>query len=46
MSQPQPPFDEQGEAHEALNSAVASYGPRILQNPQVLRNVVTDLLPD
>ena len=47
MSQPQPPpLDEQGEAHEALNSAVASYGARILENPQVLRNVITDLLPD
>ena len=46
MSQPQPPLDEQGEAHEALNSAVANYGPRILENPQMLGNVVTDLLPD
>ena len=46
MSQPQPPLDERGEAHEALNSAVASYGPRILENPQMLGNVVTDLLPD
>jgi hypothetical protein len=46
MSQPQPPLDEQGEAREALNSAVTNYGPRILQNPQILGNVVTDLLPD
>ena len=46
MSQPQPPLDEQGEAHEALNSAVANYSPRILENPQMLGNVVTDLLPD
>ena len=45
MSQ-QPPLDEQGEAREALNSAVTNYGPRILQNPQILGNVVTDLLPD
>ena len=46
MSQPQPPLDEHGEAREALNSAVASFGPRILQSPQMLGNVVTDLLPD
>jgi hypothetical protein len=46
MNQPQQPLDEQGEAHEALNSAVANYGPRILENPQMLGNVVTDLLPD
>jgi len=46
MSQPQPPLDEQGEAREALTSAVTNYGPRILQNPQILGNVVTDLLPD
>jgi hypothetical protein len=46
MSQPQAPLDEQGEAREALNSAVTNYGPRILQNPQILGNVVTDLLPD
>src|SRR5689334_15663133 len=46
MSQPQPPLDERGEAHEALTSAVTSYGPRILQNSQMLGNVVTDLLPD
>ena len=46
MTQPQPPLDELGEAHEALTSAVANYGPRILENPQILGNVVTDLLPD
>ena len=46
MSQPQPPLDERGEAHDALRSAVANFGPRVLQNPQMLGNVVTDLLPD
>jgi hypothetical protein len=46
MSQSQSPLDERSEAHNALNSAVANYGPRVLQNPQMLGNVVTDLLPD
>ncbi len=39
-------LDAQGEAHEALSSAVASFGPRVLSNPRILGNVVTDLLPD
>ncbi len=39
-------LDAQGEAHDALNSAVASFGPRILSDPRILGNVVTDLLPD
>ena len=46
MSQSQSPLDERSEAHDALSSAVANYGPRVLQNPQMLGNVVTDLLPD
>jgi hypothetical protein len=39
-------FDEQGEAHEAMGSVVSSYGARVLSNPQMLRNLVADLLPD
>jgi hypothetical protein len=42
----QPPLDERGEAHEALNSAVVGYGARVLGSPQILGNLVTDLLPD
>lgn len=40
------PFDAQGEAHEALGTAVASYGTRVLSDPRILGNLVTDLLPD
>src|ERR1700722_19742969 len=39
-------FDERGEAHEAMGSVVSSYGARVLSNPQMLRNLVADLLPD
>ena len=35
-------LDAQGEAHEALGTAVASYGPRVLSDPQTLGNLVTD----
>jgi hypothetical protein len=44
MSQPQ--LDAQREAHEALGTAVASYGQRVLSDPHILGNLVTDLLPD
>ncbi|HEX4834504.1 MAG TPA: hypothetical protein VH478_25815 [Trebonia sp.] len=40
------PFDAQGEAHEALSTAVSSYGARVLSDPRILGNLVTDLLPD
>jgi hypothetical protein len=40
------PFDAQGEAHEALSTAVGSYGARVLSDPRILGNLVTDLLPD
>jgi hypothetical protein len=47
---PPPPapgqLDAYLEAHEALNSVVANYGPRILSDPRMLGNVVADLLPD
>jgi hypothetical protein len=46
MSQSQSPLDERSEAHDALSSAVANYGTRVLDNSQMLGNVVTDLLPD
>jgi hypothetical protein len=39
-------FDAQGEAHEALGTAVNSYGARVLSDPRILGNLVGDLLPD
>jgi Protein phosphatase 2C len=39
-------LDTQGEAHQALGTAVASYGQRVLSDPHTLGNLVTDLLPD
>src|SRR5580704_16414522 len=39
-------LDTQGEAHEALCTAVASYGQRVLTDPHTLGNLVADLLPD
>ncbi len=45
MSQQQH-LDARGEAHEALGTAVASYGQRVLSDPHILGNLVADLLPD
>src|ERR1700735_5558688 len=39
-------FDALGEAHEALDTAVNSYGARVLSDPRILSNLVADLLPD
>src|SRR5438552_13122572 len=39
-------LDAQGEAHQALGTSVAGYGQRVLSDPHILRNLVTDLLPD
>jgi hypothetical protein len=39
-------LDVQGEAREALGTAVASYGQRVLNDPHTLGNLVADLLPD
>ena len=39
-------LDAQGEAHDALGTAVSSYGQRVLNDPHILGNLVTDLLPD
>ena len=39
-------LDAQGEAREALSSVAADYGPRVLSDPRMLGNLVTDLLPD
>ena len=39
-------LDAQGEAHDALGTAVSSYGQRVLSDPLILGNLVTDLLPD
>jgi Fibronectin type III domain len=44
MTEPQ--LDTQGEAREALNSAVADFGPRILSDPRMLRSRMSDVLPD
>src|ERR1700749_3988225 len=40
------PYDVQGEVRDALNTAVDSYGKRVLNDPRVLGNLVADLLPD
>jgi len=39
-------LDAQGEAHDALGAAVNSYGQSVLNDPHILGNLVTDLLPD
>jgi hypothetical protein len=39
-------YDVQGEVRDALNTAVEGYGKRVLTDPRVLGNLVTDLLPD
>jgi hypothetical protein len=39
-------YDVQGEVRDALNTAVDGYGKRVLNDPRVLGNLVTDLLPD
>ncbi len=39
-------LDSQGEAHEALSTVVADYGQRVLSDPRMIANLVTDLLPD
>ena len=39
-------LDALGEAREALGTAVASYGQRVLSDPHALGNLVADLLPD
>ena len=44
MTEPQ--LDARGEAHQALSSVVAAYGPPVLSNPRMLGSLVTDLLPD
>jgi hypothetical protein len=40
------PYDGDGQAREALSTAVNNFGVRILSNPQMLGNVFRDLLPD
>jgi hypothetical protein len=42
----QPDLDPRGEAYEALNLAVSTYGQRVLSHPRILANHVDDLLPD
>jgi hypothetical protein len=39
-------LDTQGEARDALSSMVTDYSKRILNDPRMLGNLVTDLLPD
>lgn len=44
MTEPQ--LDAQGQAHEALSSAVADFGQRVLSDPQMLRSRMSDVLAD
>lgn len=44
MTEPQ--LDAQGKAREALNTAVADFGQRVLGDPRMLRSRMTDLLAD
>jgi Fibronectin type III domain len=44
MTEPQ--LDAQGEAREALSSAVADFGQRVLSDPRMIRSRMSDLLPD
>jgi hypothetical protein len=46
MSEPEPQLDTQGEAREALNSAVADFGQRVLSDARMIRSRMSDLLPD
>ena len=39
-------WDLNGEARDALQAAVASYGPAVLSNARMLNNFLTDILPD
>lgn len=39
-------LDSQGEAREALSSVVNDYSKRVLSDPRMIGNLVTDLLPD
>jgi hypothetical protein len=39
-------LDSQGEARDALSSVVNDYSKRVLSDPRMLGNLVTDLLPD
>jgi len=39
-------LDTQGEARDALSSLVSDYSKRVLSDPRMLGNLVTDLLPD
>ena len=39
-------LDPQGEAHQALSTLAADYGQRVLSDPRMIGNLVTDLLPD
>jgi hypothetical protein len=39
-------LDAEREVREALSTAVSSYGNRVLDDPRILGNMVTDLLPN
>ena len=39
-------LDTHSEAREALSSAVADFGQRVLSDPRMLRSRMSDLLPD
>ena len=42
----EPPLDAQGDAREALKSAVADFGQLILSDARMIRSRMSDLLPD
>jgi hypothetical protein len=39
-------WDPSGEVDGALHEAIEHFGPRVLSNPRVLENLLSDLLPD
>ncbi len=39
-------LDTQGKAHDALNTLVNSYGRHVLNDPHIVSNLVSNLLPD
>src|SRR5260221_2336100 len=38
-------WDSTGQAHQVMESLVRDYGPQVLSNPQLLRNLLRDKLP-
>src|SRR2546423_7961833 len=38
-------WDSTGQAHQVMESLVRDYGPQVLSNPQLLKNLLGDKLP-